>query len=55
MYPNFTRETFIVGLEEMQLPQNAENCKLADETIINKLEMINLRFLLQLLIKGKIY
>ena len=38
MYPNFTRETFIVGLEEMQLPQNAENCKLAVETIINKLE-----------------
>ena len=38
IYENFTRETITVGLEKMLLPQNAENCKLAIETIINSFE-----------------
>ena len=36
VYSDFSKESF--GLEEMKLPQNAENCKLAIETIINSLE-----------------
>ncbi len=38
VYSDFSKESFAIGLEEMKLPQNAENCKLAIETIINSLE-----------------
>jgi hypothetical protein len=36
---NFKRETFILGIQKMQLPQNAENVAVAIKAIIDKYEL----------------